>query len=111
MWFKRKKTEAKSAARSQKKTALSEAVLRSDYDAMRQIIAAGADLNEFDDHSMTPLLWAIMRGDVAAVTMLLESGAGPNVRPNPSDSPLWSAEDDFGLTEIAALLRSYGATK
>jgi ankyrin repeat protein len=52
-----------------------------------------------------------MRGDITAVKMLLESGADPNVRPNPSDSPLWSAEDDFGLTEIAALLRSYGATK
>jgi len=24
---------------------------------------------------------------------------------------LWQAEDDFGLTEIAALLRSYGAQK
>ena len=78
---------------------------------MRQVIAAGADLNEFDDFRMTPLLWAIMRGDIAAVKMLLESGAGPNVRPNPSDSPLWSAEDDFGMAEIAALLRSYGATK
>jgi uncharacterized protein len=78
---------------------------------MRQVIAAGADLNEFDDFRMTPLLWAIMRGDIAAIRMLLESGADPNVRPNPSDSPLWSAEDDFGLVEIAALLRSYGATK
>jgi ankyrin repeat protein len=111
MWFNRKKPERQKAAQSQKRAALSDAVLRSDYDAMRQSIAAGADLNEFDGHSMTPLLWAIMRGDVPAVTMLLESGADPNVRPNPSDSPLWSAEDDFGLTEIAALLRSYGATK
>ena len=68
---------------------------------MRQVIAAGADLNEFDDFRMTPLLWAIMRGDIAAIRMLLESGADPNVRPNPSDSPLWSAEDDFGLVETA----------
>lgn len=52
-----------------------------------------------------------MGGDVAAVKMLLESGADPNVRPNPSESPLWSAEDDFGLAEIAALLRFHGATK
>jgi len=41
----------------------------------------------------------------------LESGADPNVRPNPTDSPLWSAEDDFGMADIAALLRSHGATK
>jgi ankyrin repeat protein len=105
------KSERRNAVRIQKHTALTDAVLRSDYDAMRQVIAAGADLNESDDFRMSPLLWAIMRGDIAAVRMLLESGADPNVRPNPSDSPLWSAEDDFGLVEIAALLRSYGATK
>jgi len=85
--------------------------MRSDYDAMQQIVAAGADLNEFDDFRMTPLLWAIMRGDIDAVRLLLESGADANVRPNPSDLPLWSAEDNFGMMEIAALLRSYGATK
>jgi ankyrin repeat protein len=111
MWFNRRKTEQRMAVRTQKNTALSDAVLRSDYDSMRQIIAGGADLNEFDDFRMTPLLWAIMRGDISAVKILLESGADPNVRPNPSDSPLWSAEDDFGMVEIAALLRSYGATK
>ena len=94
-----------------KHTPLTEAVLRSDYSAIRELAAAGADLNEFDDHRMTPLLWAIMRGDIDAVRLLLESGADPNVRPNPSDSPLWSAEGDFGLHEIAALLKSYGATK
>jgi ankyrin repeat protein len=92
-------------------TALTEAALRSNYAAMRQLIAAGADLNEFDEFRMTPLLWAIMGGDIDAVRLLLENGADPNVRPNPDDSPLWSAEDDFGFSEIAALLRSYAATK
>jgi ankyrin repeat protein len=111
MWPKRRKIDEQKAAFIQRHTALTEAVLRSDYAAMRQIVTAGADLNEFDDFRMTPLLWAIMRGDIDAVRMLLESGADPNVRPNPSDSPLWSAEDDFGMTEIAALLRSFGATK
>jgi ankyrin repeat protein len=111
MWFNRRKTGQQTAVRIKKNTALTDAVLCSDYDAMRQIIAAGADLDEFDDFRMTPLLWAIMRGDISAVKILLEAGADPNVKPNPDDSPLWSAEDDFGLMEIAALLRSYGATK
>jgi hypothetical protein len=92
-------------------TALTDAVLCSDYDTMQQMIATGADLNAFYEFRMTALLWAIMRGDIAAVRMLLESGADPNARPNPSDSPLWSAEDDWGFIEIAALLRAYGATK
>ena len=89
---------------------LTEAVLRSDLAAMKQAIASGDNLNELDG-GMTPLLWAVFRGDIDAVRLLLESGAHPNVRPNPSDSPLWHAEDDFGLTEIAELLKSYGATK
>ena len=89
---------------------LTEAVLRSDVEAMKQAIASGDNRNEFDG-GLTPLLWAIFRGDVDAVRLLLESGADPNVRPNPSDSPLWHAEDDFGLTEIAELLKPYGATK
>jgi ankyrin repeat protein len=48
-------------------TPLTDAVLRSDYEAIQQMIAAGADLNEFDGFRMSPLLWAIMRGDIAAV--------------------------------------------
>lgn len=99
------------AERMKKHIALTNSVLRSDYDAMRQILAAGSDLNEFDGFRMTPLLWAIIRGDIAAVRMLLESGGDPNAMPNPTDSPLWSAEDDCGFVEIAALLRSYGAIK
>jgi len=90
---------------------LTEATLRSDYDAMKAAIADGAKLNEFDDLKMTALLWAIMRGDIDAVRLLLDAGADPNVRANADDSPLWSAEDDWGFLEIAALLRSYGATK
>jgi ankyrin repeat protein len=97
-------------AGQQRHSKLTEAVLRSDYIAMAAAIAEGANVNELAD-SMTPLLWAIIGGDLEAVRLLLESGADPNVRPNPSDSPLWSAEDDFGLLEIAELLKSYGATK
>src|SRR5436309_14079436 len=85
--------------------------MRSDYDAMHQIVAAGADLNEVDDFRMTPLLWAIMRGDIDAVRLPWVSGADANVRPNRSDLPLRRADGEFGMMESAALLRSYGATK
>ena len=46
-----------------KHTPLTDAVLRSDYSGMRNLIAEGADVDEFDDDRMTLLLWAIMRGD------------------------------------------------
>jgi len=89
---------------------LTEAVLRSDVAGIKNAIASGDDLNAFHG-GMTPLLWAVFRGDIDAVRLLLESGADPNLRQSPSDSALWHAEDDFGLTDIAELLKSYGATK
>jgi len=113
MFFHWKKQD-QPAGPSKTHTPLCEAVLRSDHALMRQLILSGADPNEFDasfDASMTPLLWAIMRGDIDAVRLLLESGADPNVKPNRTDSPLWSAEDDWGFHDIAALLKSHGATK
>jgi ankyrin repeat protein len=89
---------------------LMDAVLSSDYSAMRKAIAAGGKVNEFDD-GMTPLLFAIFRGDIEACRLLLESGADPNLSRNRCDSPLWHAEDDFGFPEIAELLKAYGAIK
>ena len=89
---------------------LVDAVLRSDTEAVRSLIASGEPVNELSER-MSPLLWAIFRGDLECVRVLLEGGADPNLRPNPTDSPLWHAEDDFGLIEIADLLKSYGAVK
>jgi ankyrin repeat protein len=92
---------------------LMHAVRCGDIGKMKEALATGADPNEIDT-GMTPLMFAIYRGDEDAVRLLLDSGADPNLRPNPSDpshSPLWHAEDDFGLTAIAEILKSYGATK
>lgn len=67
--------------------------------------------DEYDENGMTPLLYAVFRGDPAEVQSLLEQGADCN-KPQRDDStatPLWHAEEDFGLVEIAKLLRRYGA--
>ena len=95
------------------KNKLIDAVLHSDVGAIRKAVASGVDLNEIEN-GMTPLLFAIYRGDLDVVRLLLDNGADPNLRPDPSDpshSPLRHAEDDFGLTTVAELLKSYGATK
>jgi ankyrin repeat protein len=77
---------------------------------MKQAISAGDDINDMSS-GMTPLLSAVFRGDVVAVRLLLEGGADPNLHSNFDCSPLWHAEDDFGLFEIAELLKEYGAVK
>jgi len=52
----RKKTEQPEGVLSQNNTPLTQAVLCSDYAAMRQIVAGGADLNEFDDFQSAGVL-------------------------------------------------------
>ena len=92
---------------------LMDAVSRSEIGAASQAIADGADVNELSA-GMTPLLIAVFRGDIDMVRLLLEKGADPNLRGNPMDAsscPLWHAEDDFGLIDIAKVLKSYGAAK
>jgi len=68
-------------------------------------------LDEWDEQGMTPLLWAVFIGDVDEVRSLLARRADPNRPSAGGETPLWHAEDDFGLTEIAALLRRYGADR
>lgn len=92
------------------KSELMNAVLRSDAVAIRAAIGSGADPDEVVD-GMTPLLFAIFRGDIETVRLLLQSGADANLSPEGSGSPLWHADDDFGLREIAALPKAYGARK
>src|SRR5260370_36475597 len=63
------------------------------------------ELDAWDANGMTPLLNAVFVGDTEKVQRLLEMGADPNRPSNIGGTPLWHAEDDFGLIEIAKLLR------
>lgn len=69
------------------------------------------EIDAYDANGMTRLLYAVFSGDCAQVKSLLDQGADCN-RPHRDDltaTPLWHAEEDFGLVEIAKLLRRYGA--
>lgn len=68
-------------------------------------------INEYDELGMTPLLLAIFAGDIDAVEALLRQGADCN-KPQRDDStatPLWHAQEDFGLEAIAELLKKHDA--
>ena len=100
-WLDKRNTEDKILLR---------AVFGSDYQTLQSAIAKGADVNTYDRIGLTPLLVAIYRGDIKAVELLLAAGADPNrpARGDPSATPLWHAAEDFGLVEIADLLRRAG---
>jgi ankyrin repeat protein len=46
------------------------------------LIKSGADVNEKDNNTMTPLLWAVRNDDSASVDLLLQNGADPNALTN-----------------------------
>lgn len=92
---------------------LLDAVLASDHPRMRHELNRRPNLDAWDDHGMTPLLYAVFRGDIEAVRLMLQAGADSN-RPQGSDptaTPLWHARDDFGLREIAEVLVQFGAVR
>jgi ankyrin repeat protein len=89
------------------KPALHHAVLRSDAAEAERLLAGGAAPSEFDDLGCTPLHWAVFRGGYECAELLLRYRADVNAISDDGVSPLWRAED-FGLDNIAALLRSYG---
>lgn len=51
------------------------AVREGHLEALRQLLAGGADVGERDEQGWTPLHWAAGRGDAEAVRLLLEHGA------------------------------------
>jgi hypothetical protein len=54
---------------------------------------------------------SVFVGDLKSVQNLLNEGANPNKphRDHATATPLWHAEEDFGLMDIGTLLRAYGA--
>lgn len=90
---------------------LHNAVMICDAALTLQLLHQKADPNVLDDQGMGPLHWAVYGGYHEITKILLENGANPNLRKNSGETALLHAEDDFGLTEIAKLLRQFGATE
>ncbi|MGE0545811.1 MAG: ankyrin repeat domain-containing protein [Kofleriaceae bacterium] len=91
--------------------ALVDAALDGDEDRLKSLIAAGADLDQYDDSGQTPLLRLVFIGDDEGAELLLRYGADPNrpSRRDPTSTPLWHARDDFGLDKVTAVLLRFGA--
>jgi SAM-dependent methyltransferase len=89
---------------------LHDAVQRCDEREVAALLEAGADPNVVDDLGMTPLLWAVFGGYAEIVERLCSRGADVGLRGATGETALWHAEDDFGLEDVAAVLRRHGAT-
>lgn len=58
---------------------LCDAIAADDVARMKELIAAGADVNARGKGNMTPLLWAFVDNKPERFRLLLEAGANPNV--------------------------------
>jgi len=89
---------------------LHQAALEGNLPAIRQLIAAGADLDERDPFGSTPLIVAATFGHAEVAQALLEAGADLDQQNNEGATALFTAAL-FCRTEIVAALLDKGADK
>ena len=83
-----------------------EAAGTGNIEAVKQHLAAGADVNAKDDIGRTPLCFAAMKGHKEVAELLIANGA--DVKDDVGRTPLHGAANQ-GQTEIAELLIANGA--
>ena len=88
-----------------------QAVAQEDFEAVKQTINGGFDVNTTDKSGQTMLHVAVEHGNSEIVRFLLEHGAKVNIKNNEKQTPLLMLEDLFGdkdnnraITEIVRLL-------
>jgi ankyrin repeat protein len=85
--------------------ALFDAAGTGNIEAVKQHLAAGADVNAKSKFGRTPLHWATAEGHKEVVELFIAKGADVNVKADAGDTPLDWAED---YPEIADLLGKHG---
>ena len=79
-----------------------------DVEAVKEFLAAGADVNVKDKRRFTPLHWASISGHKEAVELLIAEGADVNAMRGGGGTPL-SYAASWGHEEIVELLIANGA--
>ncbi|MFC1492786.1 acyltransferase family protein [candidate division KSB1 bacterium] len=86
------------------------AAIQGNFDAIKQHINAGSDLNKKDEYGSTPLIIAVTFGKTAVAKALIEAGADMKITNNEGATPLHIAAF-FCRTEIVKALLDKGADK
>ncbi len=87
---------------------LIEAARAGDTAQIKQLTAAGADLNAGGGvNDWTPLMHAIHKNQTGSVEALLEAGADPNVAPGRTTALVMAA--GYGQADIVQILLNHGA--
>jgi uncharacterized protein len=78
------------------------------YERVKAVVDAGADLNELDENGFTPLMTAAYYGNGPIVKYLCEKGADVNVRDKDGNTALMYASA-FGFENVVKTLLAYKA--
>ena len=87
---------------------ISRAAIGGDIEAVKELLAAGADVNAGNSFGSTPLHAAALNGHKEIVELLTANGASVNAKKSNGRTPLDIAADE-GYKEIAELLIAAGA--
>jgi len=79
-----------------------------DIEAVKEFLAAGADVNAKDDGESTPLHLAALEGQKEIVELLISSDADVNAKDDDGETPLYAAAS-MGQKETTKLLIAEGA--
>jgi ankyrin repeat protein len=90
-------------------TPLQVALLTSQGDVVRILVARGVDVNARQGEGVTALHEAAQNGDASIVQMLLDAGADATVRAGKNAESALDVAVANGHPEVASLLRSHGA--
>jgi ankyrin repeat protein len=83
------------------------AMLYSDVDTLKRLLALGADPNKHNDANATALMWAA--NDLGKTRLLVRHGAEVNVRSDEYRTPLMIAARHPGGTPVVKFLLEHGA--
>jgi ankyrin repeat protein len=92
------------AATTDAAASIAAAARDADIDEVRELIAAGANVNEPEADGTSALLWAAYHSEPALVSALLEAGADPNAANGFGMTPLLQASRYGDVATITALL-------
>ena len=88
-------------------TPLMYAALYADANALRRLLAIGADPNKRNEAGATALMWAV--DDLEKIQLSIEHGADLNARSNDGRAPLLIAAGRAGSRDVVKLLLDHGA--
>jgi ankyrin repeat protein len=89
-------------------SAVADAAMRQDYQAIERLLSSKADLNAAQPDGTTALHWAAYRGDVKVAAKLLAAHANPAALTDTGMTPL-SLACENGNTDLVRLLLKSGA--